>query len=224
MKAKYLGLILFLAAIGHVGPSWAQGVYMTRGENGPVFSDKPQSGAKQLSLKPLTIVPPARDSRSSALPANAPAVESSKPEVLVPGYRRFVIVSPEDGGSVLANTAVFEVRLDVEPPLQLGAGHGFVVNINGRPVNQRFTASEFMIPPEFWGEFLPPVNQAMQLDASLVDGNGQVLKRAAPVRFYMRHTMLHNKPLRPVHVPRPPIKPPPKTKPELRPEAAAVLH
>ena len=49
-----------------------------------------------------------------------------------------------------------------------------------------------MIPPEFWGDTLPPANQSMLLEASIVDGVGQVLKTAPPVWFFMRHASLTN--------------------------------
>ena len=42
----------------------AQGVYVTRGEKGPVFSDKPQPGAKEVILKPLNVVPLPKESKS----------------------------------------------------------------------------------------------------------------------------------------------------------------
>jgi len=38
-------------------------------------------------------------------------------------YRSFAIVSPENEGSVIANTGIFEVRVSVDPSLQLGEGH-----------------------------------------------------------------------------------------------------
>ena len=183
----------------------AQGVYVTPGANGPVFSDKPQSGAKSVTLQPLNVV--ASPQRTATEPAVGAAGQYrvAKPEAIIPEYRSFAVISPEDGGSVAANTAVFEVRLAIDPPLQLGEGHAFLVNINGRPVGLRYTATEFMIPPEFWGDTLPPANQAMQLDAYVVDLNGQVLKRAAPVRFFMRYVQFYQ------HQ-RPPLKPLPPAK------------
>ena len=113
-----------------------------------------------------------------------------KPEKVVVKYRRFFVLSPQDNGSVLANTAIFEVWLAVEPRLQLGEGHAFDVNINGRSVGQRFTATEFMIPPEFWRVQMPLANQELQLDASK-----KVLMKAPPVRFFMRYPMDRNLPI-----------------------------
>ena len=183
MKACLVSSVLFSIVMAHTTTAVGQGVYVTPGDQGPVFSDKPQRGAKEVTLPPLTM---------------------------------FSVVSPENNGSVVANTAVFEVRVAVDPSLQLGAGHAFVVSINGRPVGQRYTATEFMIPPEFWGDTLPPANQSMLLEASIVDGVGQVLKTAPPVWFFMRHASLTNRPKRPVHVPVAPL-PEPKARPALEP-------
>lgn len=195
-------LIIFLSLL-LAAPALAQGVYVTEGKNGPVYSDKPQAGARELTLPPLNVVDPppvpAKTQQPSPPAAGAPAKPPAAAAELV-AYRTFAIVWPEDDGSVLANTAIFEVRVAVDPPLQLGARHAYAVSVNGRPVDARFTAEEFMIPPEFWGDELPPPNQLMQLDASIVDGDGRVLKSAAPVRFYLRHATL-NQQRRPV--PRP---------------------
>ena len=204
---SFFATVFMLVALATHGAVQAQGVYVTPGEKGPVFSDKPQPGAKEVTLPPLNVMPPPRETTVPA-PA-APAAGDYAGPATASAYRRFFVAFPENEGSVLANTAVFEVRLAVEPPLQLGEGHAFMVSINGRPVERRFTATEFMIPPEFWGDILPPPNQYMQLDATIVDRDGRVLKDAAPVRFFMRHATIRNHP-RP---PRPPVPPrvPPTT-------------
>ena len=198
----------------------AQGVYMTPGVNGPVFSDKPQPGAKEVTLKPLNVVP---------LPKAPKAVAPVEPEVkealenadaAAPAYQSFAVLYPENNGSIVANTAVFDVRVAVEPALRLGDGHAFVVSLNGRPVGQRFTSTEFMIPPEFWGDNLPPPNQNVQLDASIVDANGQVLKKAVSVRFVMRYATIvsHPKRQRPLVPPKPPAP-----KPSLEPTPGSAV-
>lgn len=215
MRARALLLPLsLLSAL----PSAALGqdVFVTRGAGSPVFSDKPQAGAKPLSLPPLNVIEPLPVSRAPA--AATPAREENRrSEPAVPTYQKFSIVSPANDGSVLANTALFEVRVAVEPPLQLGEGHAVTVSINGRPVGQRFTAGEFMIPPEFWGNTLPPANQLHQLDAAIVDRNGAVLRRAEPVTFHLRYVagLQHRHAPRPapmpilVDKPRPPAQPEP---------------
>ena len=83
------------------------------------------------------------------------------------------------------------------------------MSIDGRYVAQRFTATEFTIPPEFWGDQLPLPNQRLQFGAAIVDRNGAVLKDAVPVQFYLRHATIlqHPHPLKsqfkPVAKPRP---------------------
>jgi hypothetical protein len=204
MNFRIVLALALLAVQAAVVPALAQGVYVTPGKNGPVFSDKPQAGAKEVTLPPLNVIPPTKEPLAPAgavPPIGQPPPDTGVRTPAEPAYRRFAIVYPEHDGSVLANTAVFEVRVDVDPPLLLGERHAFVVRLNGRPVGQRFTATEFMIPPEFWGSELPPPNQEMLLEASIVDGNGQVLMQAAPVRFFMRHARVLL-PLPGVYVPR----------------------
>ena len=177
----------------------AQDIYVIDGKNGPQYSNRPQPGAREVALPPINVaVPPETTTpKSPAVAGETPATRDAAP----PAYRTFAIVWPENDGSVLANTAVFEVRLAVDPPLRLGDGHAFMVRINGRTVEQRFTASEFMIPPEFWGDALPPPNQLMQLDARIVDADGREIVGTTPVRFYLRHATLRKSPPRPVHLP-----------------------
>ena len=182
----------------------AQGVYVTPGANGPVFSDKPQPGAREVSLPPLNVVAPPAVKES----AKAEAKESVRTDAAPFVYRAFSIVQPENDGSMLANTALFEVRVAVDPPLQIGAGHAFAVSIDGRAVGQRFTANEFIIPPEFWGDTVPPPGQRLQLDAAIVDRDGRVLSKADPVRFFMRYAPALNRPRQPVALPRIPAKSP----------------
>ncbi|MFT3849338.1 MAG: hypothetical protein QM739_11905 [Propionivibrio sp.] len=217
--------LLMLVALGASSPAaLAQGVYVKQGPNGPVFSDQPTPGAKEVTLKPLNVMPaPPAGSKAPAVEGAAPGREVAPPDAMQPpvapspDYDRFQIISPENDGSTVANTAVFEVRLAVDPPLRLADQHAFVISLNGRPVNQRFTATEFMVPPEFWEE-LPPPNQAMQLDASIIDGNGQVLKRADPVRFYLRYATVHQNPNYPYDPDRPHVWPP-RPRPIPRPPA-----
>ena len=124
MKTFITTIILFSALMLQNVTLHAQGVFVTPGAKGPVFSDKPQSGSKEVTLQPLNVVAPEPASRP-AEPAPAPGTgESTMPEFTVPAYRSFSVVSPEDNGSAAANTALFEVRVTVDPPLQLGHNSG----------------------------------------------------------------------------------------------------
>lgn len=215
MKTLWVLVILLLPAAA----LQAQGVYVTPGANGPVFSDKPQPGARELTLPPLNVVaPPPRSVVSPAAQAGAKdeakdgvkdgAKDAARPAAALFVYRAFSIVQPENDGSVLADTALFEVRVAVDPPLQLGEGHAFAVSIDGRRVGQRFTANEFMIPPEFWGDVVPPPGQRLQLDAAIVDGDGRELRKADPVSFFMRYALPPKRPRHPLPPPRLPARTP----------------
>ena len=196
----YVGALLFASSLS--GAASAQGVYVTPGEHGPVFSDKPQSGAKEVTLKPLNVVPStppvsARKGGASGGEKESAATGAAHGKggaVVADVYRHFAIVSPTDNGSVLGDTALLEVRLAVDPPLLLGEGHAFVVRINGRFVEQRFSSTEFVIPPEFWDEGYLPGNSRVQVEASIVDGAGQIVMRAVPVEFYSRQRVVYPQP------------------------------
>jgi hypothetical protein len=202
----------------------AQGVYVIQGPNGPVFSNTPQPGAKELSLRPLNVVPPTKEPKVSPVPAKPePETAVDGADAAPPLYQSFSIVFPENNGSIVANTAVFDVRVAVDPALKLGEGHAFEISVNGRPVGQRFTATEFMVPPEFWGDTLPPPNQTVQLDASIVDASGRLLKAAAPVRFTLRYATVLNHPKRPRPLVPPKAHPEPEPTKHREPASAVML-
>ncbi|MBI4742554.1 MAG: hypothetical protein HY777_13620 [Betaproteobacteria bacterium] len=194
MKRSIVAALLAICLLppnGALAQGQTQTVYEVRGPNGPVYSDKPMPGARAIELPPLNVMDfkSAGQPATSTAPANPRKPESGKNVALTraPGYRSLAIMAPEDNGSVVASGAVFEVRLASEPPLLLGDGHAFTVSINGKAVNQRFTATEFMIPPEFWGDSPPPPNQRYHLSAKIVDRDGALLKEASPVVFTLRN-------------------------------------
>ncbi|MDR0578569.1 MAG: hypothetical protein LBI87_13830 [Candidatus Accumulibacter sp.] len=181
-RAFFLSLAFCCAA------ALGQGVYVTRGQNGPVFSDKPRPGAKELTPRPLTVIPAPPDSAPVKGAGAKPAAR--EPPEAVPPYRSLMVVRPEDGGSVAGDTSRLEIRLAADPPLRPGEGHAFVVRVDERLVDQRFTTPEFVIPQEFWPEGFLPSNRYLRLDAAIVDGNGQVVMRAPPVSFRSRQVLL----------------------------------
>ncbi len=208
-----------------------QGVYVTQGEKGPTFSDKPQAGAKEMKLKPLSVVPavpvPPPDKKAGAGSPEAGFGQGDRKggdRRTNSPYRSFSILAPQDNGSIAGDTSTFEVRLEVDPPLALAEGHAFVVRVNGRFVERRFILTDFLIPPEFWEDGYLPANQGMELEASIVDDNGQIVMRAAPVTFRTRQLAVspdyYRYPGQPAYVPFPivpghPERPPrPGSKPK----------
>ena len=185
--AMFIFCLPFCAALAQT-----QTVYEVRGPNGPLYSDKPMPGARAIELPPLNVVD-FKSSNPATFAPPPPSPSARKPEsgkAIASVYRNFAIAAPEENSSIVAPAAVFEVRLALEPALLLGEGHAFAVSINGKPVGQRFTASEFMIPPEFWGDTLPPPNQRYQLSARIIDRDGATLKEALPVVFTLRNAAL----------------------------------
>ena len=56
---------------------FAQGVYVIQGDKGPVFTDQPQAGAKEVKLRPISVVPAVKP--PPAKPASStPAAEPKK--------------------------------------------------------------------------------------------------------------------------------------------------
>ena len=158
----------------------AQGVFVTEGENGPVFSNRPQPGAREVTLPPLSVVPAVRPRETPPRP------EAAQPAVApAPAYSRFAIEFPEQNGALTTGTGLFNIYLAIEPALR--QGHAFTISIDGRPANVRFSSPRFMLPENFWGNTLPPAGVQMQLDANIVDANGEVLMKAEPVRFVIHY-------------------------------------
>ena len=99
MNTLTTSLVLFSLLMVPSAAVVAQGVYVTPGDHGPVFSDKPQSGAKEVTLPPLNIVtppkapkraPPAKaGAKSNGTRPNKP--DGTKSEEAAVGYRSFSI-------------------------------------------------------------------------------------------------------------------------------------
>ena len=208
MKTFVTNILISLWFAFSCSVGWAQGVYVTKNKNGTVFSDKPQPGSKEVKLPPLSVVP-ASPALPSAAEKTVPVAQDSlqrekeEKQEMSPVYRSFSIVSPQDNSSVAGGSSLFEIRLMVDPPLALGEGHAFVVRINGQFVEQRFTTTEFIVPPRFWEDGYLPIDQSMQIEASIVDGAEQVVMRAAPITFHTRQLLIQREayPRHPAYAP-----------------------
>jgi len=180
-RARLLSVAVLVAAC--LACAQADTIYKSPGGSGPVYSDRPTPGGRAIDLPPPNIAQPP--------PRPVPAPRSTEAEKVpappqAEAYRSFRITQPEHMGSAAANTANFEVRVAVEPPLQTKFGHAFVISLNGRPVGKRYFFNEMLVPPEFFGDTIE-VNQHFRLEASIVDRDGKVLLTAKPVDFTMRH-------------------------------------
>lgn len=196
------------------GGAMAQTVYESTGGQGKVYSDRPMTGGKPVELRPLNVIEPTPVAPSTP---KTVAPEESKSASSVPGYRKLSVVFPEAGGSVASNTASFEVRVSIDPPLQIGKGHAFLLRLDGRTVGARYTSTEMMVPPEFFGDVIPAGAQRHLLEVFVVDAQGATVLTAAPVDFQTRFVTDLQRPhqLRPLPVtpPRPVPKPLPAPAP-----------
>lgn len=206
-----------------IGTAVAQTVYESKSGQGKVYSDRPLPGGKPVDLKPLNVI----EATPVAPAAPKAAAEDAKPAVsaAATAYRSLTVVFPEAGGSVAANNATFEVRVSIDPPLQIAKGHAFSLRLDGRPVPGRYTATEMMVPPEFFGDVAPAGVQQHVLEVSVVDAQGGSLLTAAPVSFQTRFVNVLQRPHQPGQVPggigtlpQPPQKPLPKPQPKIVPE------
>lgn len=200
-----------------IGAATAQTVYESKSGQGKVYSDRPVPGGKPVDLKPLNVI----EAMPVAPAAPKAVAEEAKPATTAAAipYRNLAVVFPEAGGSVAANNATFEVRVSIDPPLQIAKGHAFSLRLDGRPVSGRYTATEMMIPPEFFGEVIPAGAQQHVLEVSVVDAQGGSLLSAAPVSFQTRFVNVLQRPHQPGPVPGGfPHKPQPKPQPKIVPE------
>ncbi|NTV85823.1 MAG: DUF4124 domain-containing protein [Burkholderiaceae bacterium] len=191
----------------------AQTVYESTGGQGKVYSDRPLPGGKPVDLQPLNVIeaPPAQ----TAVRPRSDAQEAVKAAPPAPTYRKLSVVFPEASGSVAANYATFEVRVSIEPPLRIDMGHALVFRMDGRNVPGRYTATEIMFPPEFFGDVAPAGVQQHVLQAFVVDGEGRMIVAATPVSFQTRfvNVLQRPHPLSQKPLPLPLPRPLPQTKP-----------
>ena len=115
MKLRDLLRLLCCVLIAHSALAQAQGVYVTQGENGPVFSDKPQPGAKEVTLKPLNVVPLSKEPKVASPASTDIKEEPEKSDAAVPGYQGFAVLYPENYGSIVANTMTNQIPPPIAP-------------------------------------------------------------------------------------------------------------
>jgi hypothetical protein len=204
-RAAMWGAALALSCSGLV---LAQTVYESTGAGGRVYSDRPLPGGKPVDLKPINVIeaPPVRPPSAVPTPAGAGVEPAESAESAAVRYRNFAVVFPESGGSVVANNAVFEVRVSVDPPLQIARGHAFALRLDGRNVPGRYTATEMIVPPEFFRDMVLSGGQPHVVEVEIVDATGGVVLAAPPVSFHSRFVNVVRQPAvvpKPRAVPKP---------------------
>ncbi len=171
MRASDFLLLLLLV----VASATAQPVYESRDNAGPVFSDSPSTGARELVLPPLADpAPQPPPASSSVLPA---------PPVVEP-YTALNIVAPDNGGTIHSNTGQFTVQVSIQPDLQSQRGDALAISLDRTVLPTTRSVLQFDITPSEW-QAAAGDDVEHQLAVAVVDRTGAVLMTSAPVRFYV---------------------------------------
>lgn len=153
----------------------AQGaVYESKDKAGPVFSDRPSSGAKPVELPPLSVIP-----EPPALP-QAPQA----PTVAPAPYSMLTILAPANEGTIHTNTGAFDMHLQIEPSLRISNGDAIIVKLDGNQLVQGYHGSVIHIKPADWARAATTDNIEHSLQVAIIDQTGAVMIESAPVRFY----------------------------------------
>jgi len=157
----------------------AQPVYESRDRSGPVFSDMPTTGAREMHLPPANVM----DS-----PVATPLLP---PPATAPAYAGLQIMQPEDDGTVHSNTGQFSIALTLEPPLQRERGDAIAVRLDGTVLAVKRTTLQFDVTADEW-QMAARDQVEHTVEVAVVDRSGNALLVAAPVRFTMHRASRRN--------------------------------
>jgi hypothetical protein len=147
-------------------------------ENGVVhYSDKPQPGAEEVELEsaPAVSTPPPRRT-----PASRRTAEGEQASDAAVGYDTLEIASPAAEETLWNLGGVLNVSLDLQPALK--QGHQLRVYFDGNP--QLLNSTQFQLQEVYRG--------VHNLQAEVLDENGELLIRSQPNRFYVQQTTIIN--------------------------------
>lgn len=178
LLAVGLGLGLLL------GAAQAATVYRTTDAQGNVvFTDKPVDNAQRVDLAPLTVVPSANP---GVTPSLAPRRDTqparrSVGQPFMP-YTTFRIASPSDEKTLPTGAAGnVQVVLDIDPDLR--PDHKVRLLVDGDVSQSAMHTRAFMLTNLDRGEHT--------LQAELLDDDGQVRHRSAPVTLYVQRASVN---------------------------------
>ena len=168
-----LSIGLLLALCGALAAAQTT-IYESKDKAGPVFSDQPSPGAKELTLPSPNV-----------MPGTAPQQQAA-PQPALPPYRLLNILSPEDKGTVHTNTGAFDIRVQTAPELR--AGDRVRLRLDGKPIGRSFQTTTIGLTAEDWQAAANNASVEHTLQVTIVDGDGKVLIESAPISFYAHRT------------------------------------
>jgi len=152
----------------------AQTVYESKDKAGPVFSDRPSTGAVPVDVTPQNIVSPPAPKPAPPVPEGTPA----------PAYRRLVITRPAEQDMVHSNTGAFDISASLSPPLR--PNDRVRVLIDGNLVPAVFRSTSVRITEQAWQAAALGNTGEHTLQLAVVDADGRPWIQSEPVRFYLR--------------------------------------
>jgi hypothetical protein len=172
MKRNALPLLICLLP----AVALAQTVYESKDKEGPVFTDTPSPSAQPVDLPPANVIdtPTLAQQQPVSQPAN-------------PGYTAVAILSPQEQGTVHTNTGEFQVSLALTPALQ--SGNAISVSLDGTTLPTLRNSMQFDITPDEWKSAAKD-NVLHELEVAVLDGSGNTLITADPVKFYVHRAFI----------------------------------
>jgi len=156
----------------------AQPVYETSDRDGPVFSDIPSSGAREIPLPQINLMDsPSTPAAAQPAPAMAP-------------YTAVQIIQPENGGTVHSNTGLFSMAVALSPDLRTERGDAIAIKLDGTVLPVRRITLQFDISSDEW-QMAAKDQVEHQVEVAVVDRAGMALLIATPVRFYAHRATRH---------------------------------
>ena len=157
----------------------AQQAYRWTDENGQVhYSDRPAPGATEVSLSGAQGYSPV-----TAPPQAAPQVTDEPPEEEAPAaYTAFNVVQPAQQETLWNIGTTLNVQVEIAPALQ--AGHHLGAYLDGQLVDVGATGTQFQLTDVFRG--------LHDLQAVILDANGEDVLRSLPVSFMVQQTSILN--------------------------------
>jgi hypothetical protein len=158
----------------------AQQAYRWTDENGQVhYSDRPAPGATEVRLSgaqgytPAPSTPP----RTADAPSEEPAEENPRA-----AYTVFNVVQPAQQETLWNIGATLNVQVEIQPALQ--AGHHLGAYLDGELIDVGATSTQFQLTDVFRG--------LHDLQAVILDSNGEDVLRSLPVSFMVQQTSILN--------------------------------
>ncbi len=142
-----------------------------------IFSDTPRDGAEKIEIGEIMTVPTRQARSVSDSGAEKPKVEK---------YDSVTITSPADEQTFRNNDATnVRVSVSLSPPLQVRRGHKLQLLVDGQSAAEPGRSLNFSLPEIERG--------AHQLQAVVVDPDGNTVERSPVSKFFVHKTSVANR-------------------------------